>query len=146
MRRLLVAVDGSEASQEALEFAVSLAHDAGMQLHVIVIRSLCLGDRPSPLLDLESARAATRIADAAVDRAAERGVHAVAHVGRGNAGPEIAEAAVRLGAAMVVLGARAVSVRGMPYSAASQPRSRCGRRFRSRSSAPRLPREGQAVP
>jgi nucleotide-binding universal stress UspA family protein len=111
MRRLLVAVDGSEASNEALEFAVSLALASGMELHVIVIRSLQLGDLPPALLDLESARAATRIADAAVERAGERGVPAIAHVGRGDAGLEIAEAAVRLGAAMVVVGARGLDGR-----------------------------------
>jgi nucleotide-binding universal stress UspA family protein len=111
MRRLLVALDGSEASDEALAFALSLAAAAGMELHVIVIRSLRLGDQPTALLDLESARAATRIADAAVERAAEQGVHAVAHVGRGDAGLEITEAAVRLGVAMVVVGARGLDGR-----------------------------------
>jgi nucleotide-binding universal stress UspA family protein len=106
MRRLLVATDGSDASQQAVEFAVALAAAAKLELHVLVVRSLRRATRAPTLVDLESARAAVRVADAAVARAEEEGVRAVAHVGRGDAGREIAEAAVRLRADMVVIGAR----------------------------------------
>ncbi len=105
MRRVLLATDGSDASHEALEFAVAFARQTDAVLHVVVVRPVSSQPR-SPVLDLESVKAATRIADAAVVRAEQRGVAAVAHVARGDAGREIAESADRLQADMVVVGAR----------------------------------------
>jgi nucleotide-binding universal stress UspA family protein len=99
MRRLLLATDGSPAADEALDFAISFSREVGAELHVVVVR-------PSPGLDAAEARAAVHVADAAVQAAARRGVRAIAHVGRGDAGREIAAAAARLGASMIVIGAR----------------------------------------
>ena len=109
MKTILIATDGSESAEQALEFAIDLTRDMGAALHVVSVRPpLPVGHTgPSPaVLDVEEEHGAERIAAAAAERAKEAGVDATPHVARGDVVDNIVSAATSLGADLVIVGSR----------------------------------------
>jgi nucleotide-binding universal stress UspA family protein len=103
------ATDGSDASQRALPFALTLAQRPGAKLVVLHVRELLVGGRATgqPVYVDEDE---TQVAIARqVDQLREEGFHVtlkfVTSV-EANAGHAIAETAARMGASVIVVGTR----------------------------------------
>jgi nucleotide-binding universal stress UspA family protein len=109
VNRILCAVDGSAAADEALEFALSLCRATGASLDVVVAwrHARFLRGTPPPLaLELETAERAEEVATAAVQRAASAGVEARPRVALGDAAHAICASADELDDELVVVGRR----------------------------------------
>ena len=109
MKTILIATDGSESAEQALEVAIDLARELGASLQVVSVRPpLPVGHTgPSPaVLDVDEEHGAERIAAAAAERAREAGVDATPHVARGPVVDNIVSAVPELGADLVVVGSR----------------------------------------
>lgn len=99
MRTILLASDGSASSDEALTFAVELAHEIGAALEIVCVRrGLAVED-------------AVGIAERARARANAAGVAARAHVTDGDVVGRIIALASELGADLLVVGARGLGSR-----------------------------------
>ena len=109
MNRILCAVDGSEAADEALAFALDLCRATGASLDVVVAwrHPRFLRGTPPPLpIELETEERAQELAAAAVERSATAGVEARPHVVVGDAAQAICATADQLGDDLVVVGRR----------------------------------------
>jgi nucleotide-binding universal stress UspA family protein len=108
MMTILCAVDGSESAESALEFAIRLCEDSGATLHVIAVKPpvLARGAGPSALRAIDDEGGIAEIAEHAVLRAMLDGVEATPVLACGPVAEEIARAAVRLDADLVVVGSR----------------------------------------
>ena len=109
MKEFLVAIDGSEGSDAAIDEALELAHEVGAQVTFAFVRK-----PPSSLLgspfyerllctELETARAVT---DAARRKAWEAGVGTRTEILEGDAVDEILSFADNRGADLIVMGSR----------------------------------------
>ena len=109
MNNVLFATDGSEAADEALEFAIDMALEARATLNVLSVRRLRPagrgGARPA-ILEVEMRDGPRHIVEAAVQRAREAGVPATPHVGYGDIVACIVDTANALGADHLVVGSR----------------------------------------
>ena len=109
MKRFLVAIDGSEGSDAAIDQALELAQDVGAQVTFAVVR------RPPPslfgnpyyerLLSTELAKARATI-DTATNKALQVGVDAQGEILEGDPVDEILSFADNRGADLIVLGSR----------------------------------------
>jgi nucleotide-binding universal stress UspA family protein len=109
MKTILIATDGSEAADEALEVAIALAKDTGAVLDVLSVRPPRVAGRGgagAPILEVEELDGPEHIADAAAQRAREAGVEAAPHAAHGDVVDCIASAAATLGADLLVVGSR----------------------------------------
>jgi nucleotide-binding universal stress UspA family protein len=109
VNRILCAVDGSAAADEALDLAISLCRATGASLDVVVAwrRPRFLRGTPPPLpLELETPDRADEVLRSALGRAASAGVEARPHVAVGDAAHAIVATAEELDAALVVVGRR----------------------------------------
>jgi nucleotide-binding universal stress UspA family protein len=109
MNNILIATDGSESADQALEVAIDLASEMGAKLQVLSVRPpLPVGHTgPSPaVLDVEEEHGSERIASAAADRAQAAGVDATPHVARGDVVDNIVSAVGDLGADLLIVGSR----------------------------------------
>jgi nucleotide-binding universal stress UspA family protein len=109
MREFLVAIDGSEGSEAAIEEALELAHEGGTHVTFAFVRkppSSLLGypyyDR---LLSTELGRARETI-DAARSKAREAGIEARGEILEGDPTDEILSFADNDGADLIVMGSR----------------------------------------
>ena len=111
MNNILIATDGTEAADEALDVAIGMALEAHAALNVLSVR------RPRPagrggagagraILKVEMRDGPKHIAEAAVKRARKAGVAATPHVAYGDIVDSIADAAKALGADHLVVGSR----------------------------------------
>lgn len=112
-RTLLVALDFSESSRKALEFAVGLARATGARLELFHAYHLPIGtgydvSLPGELLPRVRDAAAARL-DEAVAKVRAEGVEATGHLAEGVASEAICDAAERLRADLVVMGTRGLS-------------------------------------
>ncbi len=108
MRTILLATDGSPCSEGALGFAIELARETGASLQILSVRQL----RPNE---------SERIAADAAERACAAGIEAIPHATEGDIVTEIAAAAARLGADMLVVGSRGLgAVSGAMLGSVSQ--------------------------
>lgn len=113
---LLVAVDGSEHSQKALEFACELARRFEAELTILHVpqgtvedRTLVLGGAAVSMhaTENEIAAAGHAVLEAALAIARDHGVAAVrGELAAGDPAPRILETAERLGVDTIVLGSR----------------------------------------
>ena len=97
MKHVLIATDGSESADEALDFAIEIARDAGATLHVLSVRP----PQRSPydegrLRAVEEFGGPRRIADTAAARARSAGVEAAADIAHGDVVAGIVDAASTL--------------------------------------------------
>jgi len=107
---LLVAVDFSEPSKRALAKAIELARDLGGELHIVhalepppPVFTAYSFQLPEPFF--EAARAeARRLLEEMTKQAADAGVDATGHLATPPPGTGIADAAVELGADLLILG------------------------------------------
>jgi len=109
MNTILVGTDGSEAAEDALEVAIELAREAGAKLEVLSVHEPLPHGRAGsgpPMLEVEQPHGAEHIAEAAAQKARDAGVEATAHAPRGDVPDELAGAATRLGADLLVVGSR----------------------------------------
>jgi nucleotide-binding universal stress UspA family protein len=109
MKNILIATDGSESAEQALEVAIDLASEMGAALQVVSVRPpLPVGHTgPSPaVLEVDEEHGAERIAAAAAERARGAGVEATPHVARGDVVDNIVSAVAELGADLLVVGSR----------------------------------------
>ena len=109
MKNILIATDGSEPANQALEVAIELAKDTGAALHVVSVRPPRVAGRGgagAPILEVEEFHGPEHIADAAVQVARDAGVGATPHVAHGDVVDCIADAATTLGADLLVVGSR----------------------------------------
>lgn len=115
MKHILIATDGSESADEALDFAIEIARDSGATLHVLSVRppkrSIHDEGRLRPVEELAGPR---RIADAAASRARAAGLDARPDVAHGDVVASIADAAATLGADLLVVGSRGHSLSERP--------------------------------
>lgn len=107
MKAILCAVDGSESASPALERAIELCRETGAVLNAIAVKPPILTGRGRAIAvrSIDEERGAAAIADAAVTKARDAGVQAHA-VLDGHAAEEIADAAKRIDADLVVIGSR----------------------------------------
>jgi nucleotide-binding universal stress UspA family protein len=109
MKNILIATDGSESAEQALEVAIDLASEMGATLQVVSVRPpLPVGHTgPSPaVLEVDEEHGAERIAAAAAEHARGAGVEATPHVARGDVVDNIVSAVAELGADLLVVGSR----------------------------------------
>lgn len=109
MNKILIATDGSESAEQALEVAIELAREMGASLDVVSVRPpLPVGHTgPSPaVLEVDEEHGAERIAASAAERAREAGVEATPHVARGPVVDNIVSAVHELGSDLLVVGSR----------------------------------------
>ena len=109
MKQFLVAIDGSEGSNAAIDEALELAHEIGAQVTFAFVRkppSSLLG-HPfyERLLSTELAKARTTI-DAATSKALQIGVDAQGEILEGDPVDEILSFADNEGADLIVMGSR----------------------------------------
>lgn len=109
MKEFLVAIDGSEGSDAAIDEALDLARDAGAHITYVFVRK-----PPSPLLgypyydrllsnELATARATL---DAAMARAADADIETVSEILEGDPVDEILSFADNRGADLIIMGSR----------------------------------------
>ena len=109
MKTILVATDGSEAAEDALEVAIELAREAGAKLEVLSVQEPLPHGRAGsgpPMLEVEQPHGAEHIAEAAAQKARDAGVEATPHAPRGEVADVLAGAATKLGADLMVVGSR----------------------------------------
>ncbi len=109
MKNIMIATDGSESAEQALEVAIELARELGASLQVVAVRPpLPVGHTgPSPaVLEVDEEHGAERIAAAAAERAREAGVEATPHTARGPVVDNIVSAVHELGVDLLVVGSR----------------------------------------
>jgi len=109
MRQFLVAIDGSEGSNAAIDEALELAHDVGAQVTFAFVRkppSSLLGyPFYERLLSTEFAKARATI-DAATSKALQIGVDAQGEILEGDPVDEILSFADNEGSDLIVMGSR----------------------------------------
>jgi nucleotide-binding universal stress UspA family protein len=109
MREFLVAIDGSEGSEAAIDEALELAHELGAQVTFAFVRKAPSSLLGSPFYErllcteLETARAVT---DAARRKAWEAGVGTRTEILEGDPVDEILSFADNRGADLIVMGSR----------------------------------------
>jgi nucleotide-binding universal stress UspA family protein len=109
MREFLVAIDGSEGSEAAIDEALELAHEVGAQVTFAFVRKPPLSVLGSPFYErllcteLETAREVT---DAARRKAWEAGVGTRTEILEGDPVDEILSFADNRGADLIVMGSR----------------------------------------
>ena len=109
MKTILIATDGSENADQAVDVAIDLARQTGAALQVLSVRPQRAAGRAGSgpaTLEVEERDGPEHIAEAAAVRAREAGVAATPHHARGDVVSSIAEAASSLGADLVVVGSR----------------------------------------
>ena len=109
MKNILIATDGSEPANQALQTAIELAKQTGAALHVISVRPPRLAGRAGagePILEVEELHGPEHIADAAAQVARAAGVEATPHAAHGDVVDCIASAATTVGADLLVVGSR----------------------------------------
>jgi nucleotide-binding universal stress UspA family protein len=110
VRSILVAVDGSSASDEALEVALRLAHESGAGVTAVAVSpllSLPLHSSTTSALALaEEEPQVAAVLEAARQRAAHAGLELHVVESSGDAGPAICAAADDIDADVVVVGSR----------------------------------------
>lgn len=111
MKAILVAVDGSEPSDRAVQYAVDLlAAGLGAGLHLINVQPN-LGGAISSFVSREQIDSyhreeGVKALASAVELAKKAGVTAKTHIGVGRQGEIVADFVDKLGAGMVVIGTR----------------------------------------
>jgi nucleotide-binding universal stress UspA family protein len=118
-RPILVAADGSPAAEAAVTTLIALPWQRPTEVQVLAVQpppeSVLWGRHPEVHMraralrhevGLEQKQAATSCCRAVMDRLADAGFVATPAVVRGRAGTEIVEAARRLGAGLIAIGAR----------------------------------------
>jgi len=109
MRQFLVAIDGSEGSNAAIDEALELAHDVGAQVTFAFVRKPPSSLLGSPyyerLLSTELGKARATI-DAATSKALQIGVDAQGEILEGDPVDEILSFADNEGADLIVMGSR----------------------------------------
>jgi nucleotide-binding universal stress UspA family protein len=114
-RAIVVPLDFSDTSHDALELAIEIAKPAGAVLHLLHAYELPLGAIPpygvtipeSVLVEVRDA--ASRRLEKAVHRAEAAGVRCETHLFHGAPAEAIVEEAARLGADLVVMGTRGLT-------------------------------------
>ena len=109
MKRILVATDGSEGAEQAVDFAIELCEEMGSALDVIAVRPHLRpgkGGPAIPISEIEEQHGAEHIAQRSCDRAAEKGVKASPHRSFGDAADDIDALARKLGVDLIVVGSR----------------------------------------
>jgi nucleotide-binding universal stress UspA family protein len=109
MQTILLATDGSDGANEALEFALELCKETGASLDVLSVKPRIAAGRGGigpAVLEIESADGALQIAQAAVAKASSAGVAARAHVDHGDPADTIAAVADVLKSDLIVIGSR----------------------------------------
>lgn len=109
MKTVLIATDGSEPADEALDYAIEIAHATRATLHV-----LSVAQAPSPEAASENGTRvddARAIAEAGARRARSAGVETTAHTSHGDVAASIGSAAAALGADLLVVGSRRLADR-----------------------------------
>ena len=109
MKNILVATDGSEPSQQALEVAIDLAKQTGAALQVLSVRPPRVAGRGgagAPILEVEEIHGPEHIADAAAAHAREAGLVATPHAAHGDVVDCITTAAKSLDVDLLVVGSR----------------------------------------
>jgi nucleotide-binding universal stress UspA family protein len=109
MKNILIATDGSEPAQQALEVAIDLAKETGAALHVLSVRpprAAGRGGSGAPILEVEEFDGPEHIAEAAAKHAREAGLDVTPHAAHGDVVDCIASAATSLGADLLVVGSR----------------------------------------
>ena len=109
MKNILIATDGSEPANQALEVAIELAKETGAALHVLSVRPPRIAGRAGAgpaILEVEELHGPEHIADAAVEVARSAGVEATPHTVHGDVVDSIAATATTLGADLLVVGSR----------------------------------------
>jgi nucleotide-binding universal stress UspA family protein len=112
MKKILIATDGSQPANEALEVAIDLAKETGASLHVLSVRPPRIAGRGgagAPILEVEELHGAEHIAHVAAERARAAGVEATPHAAHGDVVECIATAATAIGAELLVVGSRGLS-------------------------------------
>ena len=108
MKTILCAVDGTESAEPALEFAIEMSQATHAELYTIAVKPSVIEGRGSAIAvhPFDDAHGAAAIADAAASTARAAGVEAHASLAVGHTVEEIATAAERLEADLVVVGSR----------------------------------------
>lgn len=109
MKRIMIATDGSESADAALEFAIDLARQTGSQLHVACVRPLAFHDPTRPSHGPErvgTIHGAERIAAAAAARASAAGIRVQAHFLCGPVAETLRDEARQLKVDLIVVGSR----------------------------------------
>lgn len=109
MKNILIATDGSEPANQALEVAIELAKETGAALHVLSVRPPRIAGRAGAgpaILEVEELHGPEHIADAAAEVARSAGVEATPHTAHGDVVDSIAATATTLGADLLVVGSR----------------------------------------
>jgi nucleotide-binding universal stress UspA family protein len=109
MKTVLIATDGSEPADEALDYAIEIAHAMRATLHVLSVeRPPAPGSTSDGAALVDDARA---IAEAGARRARSAGVETTAHTSHGEVAASIESAAAALGADLLVVGSRRLADR-----------------------------------
>ncbi len=109
MKRILVATDGSDGADQAVDFAIDLCEEMGSALDVIAVRPHLRpgkGGPVVPITEIEEQHGAEHIAQRACERAAKKGVAASAHHAFGDAADDIDALGRELGVDLIVIGSR----------------------------------------
>jgi nucleotide-binding universal stress UspA family protein len=107
VRNILIATDGSESADEALDLAIEIARNAGATLRVLSVRPPKRSTHDDGRSRaVEEIGGCQRIADAAAVRARQAGVQATSDVAHGDVVTSIADAAGTLGVDLLVVGSR----------------------------------------
>ena len=127
MKTILIATDGSESADQALEVAIDLARQTGAALEVLSVRPMRVAGRGGAgpaILEVEEHDGPEHIAEAAALRAREAGVVASPHAAHGDVVSSISEAAKALGAELLVVGSRGHgrALRRRPRQRVARPR------------------------
>jgi nucleotide-binding universal stress UspA family protein len=105
VKNVMVATDGMDGGDEALDFAIELARVTGADLHVIAIAQPRLPNGGSDV-SAGNEQQAERVGADALRRARAQGVVAQAHVGSGEPATAIARSADECNVDLVVCGSR----------------------------------------
>ena len=109
MKRILVATDGSDGADQAVDFAIELCEEMGSALDVIAVRPHLRPGKGGPIMpitEIEQQHGAEHIAQRACDRAAEKGVTASPHNAFGDPADDIDSLGRQLGVDLIVVGSR----------------------------------------
>jgi nucleotide-binding universal stress UspA family protein len=109
VKNIMIATDGSDPADQALEVAIDLARETGATLQVLSVRpprAVGRGGGGPAILEVEHLHGPEHIADAAAQRARDAGVDAVPHAAHGDVVTTIADAATAYGAELLVVGSR----------------------------------------